>query len=63
MSGSVLSVPSLIRTLRDLLSSDRVITDQGGGANLIEAMVDLTRSIDRIAAAMEHYNRRRDEER
>jgi hypothetical protein len=58
-----LTAPGIVRVLRDLLSSDRVITTEGGGGNLVEVMADLTRAIDRIAAAMEYYNRRRDEER
>jgi hypothetical protein len=63
VANPVLSTPQLVRVLKELLASDHVITDQGAGANLIEVLSDLTRSIDRIAAAMEHYNRRRDEER
>jgi hypothetical protein len=63
MTSSVLNVPSLIRTLHALLSSDRVMTDRGAGANLVETVADLARAIDRHAAAIEHANRMREEGR
>jgi hypothetical protein len=36
-----------------VFSSDRVLTSEGVGANLVEVMADLTRATDRLAAAKE----------
>lgn len=52
---SPLTAPSIVRALKELLSSDRVITDHGAGANLIEVLADLARAADRLAASIERF--------
>jgi hypothetical protein len=55
------SATRLARALNDLLFAPGAISEGGAGANVVEAITDLTRAIDRAAAAMEHYNKRREE--
>jgi hypothetical protein len=63
MTSNVLNVPTLIRTLIAVFTSDRVMTEQGSGANLVEVIADHTRALDRHSAAIEHANRLREEGR
>jgi hypothetical protein len=43
----------------ELFSSERTLSSEGAGHNLVEAIVMLAHSIDRAAAAIEQFNEER----
>ena len=48
-----------LRAIRELFSSERTLSSEGAGHNLVEAIVMLAHSIDRAAAAIEQFNEER----
>jgi hypothetical protein len=48
----------LLRLLRQVLHSDRVVTADGVGANLVEMIGELIQAIDRNTAEVRRFNDR-----
>lgn len=46
------------RVLRELLFDPTAVNNSGAGLTLVEVLVELTRAADRLASAIEEFNRR-----
>jgi hypothetical protein len=45
-----------LRAIRELFSSDRVLTSEGAGGNLVELLAELVRAIDGCTVEIKRFN-------
>jgi hypothetical protein len=45
-----------LRTIRELFSSERVLTSEGAGGNLVDLLAELVCAIDRCTAEIRRFN-------
>jgi hypothetical protein len=51
-----------LRAIRELFTSDRAITSQGVGGNLVDLLAELVRAIDANTVEIRRFNDRRERE-